>query len=268
MAFHSLGARVRFYRAVVLGASALFANCTDYEDCEATRSCPSGGDAGTGGALGAAGARPDGSAGTAGSAWNGGSVGSVGTTGTVGSAGTSGTAGSAGDGHDASDSGDAAGGSSDAGPDSPDARPDTTAPTVVSITPTNGAKGISKESNVVIAFSERMDPTKTLAAYSSTDLPAASVTFTWSTDGTRLTIDPKADLTYQADTAPSTAQAKSYAFSIATSAADSAGNTLATAFTSRFSTLRRVVQKLNSRTTRSMPTLPVPMWRAALRASA
>jgi len=244
MAFHSLGARVRFCRAVVLGASALIANCSDYESCEQTRSCTSSGSsAGTGGALGAVGSHPDGSAGTAGS---GGNAGTAGDAAMAGTAGTVGRAGTAGDGHDAGDSGDAAGESSDAGPDSPDARPDTTAPTVVSVTPTNGAKGIAKDSNVVIVFSERMDPTKTLAAYSSTDLPAANVNFTWSTDGTRLTIDPKADLTYQANTAPSTAQAKSYAFSIATSAADSAGNTLATAFTSRFSTLRRVVQKLNS----------------------
>ena len=114
------------------------------------------------------------------------------------------------------------------------------------MTPTNGATGIAKDANVVIVFSERMDPSKLQAAYSSTDLPAAGVTFTWSTDGTTLTIDPRADLTYQADTVPSTAQAKSYAFSIATTLTDAAGNTLASPFTSRFSTLRRIVHKLNS----------------------
>jgi hypothetical protein len=243
--FHSLRSRVHLHRAAVLGATALISNCSDYESCEATLSCPSSGiDSGTGGALGAAGSRADGSVGT------GGAVGSSGSAGTVGAAGAAGSGGDPSDASDASDSGDAAGGSSDAGADSPDGQVDVTPPTVVRVTPTNGAKGIAKNANIVIVFSERMDPTKTVAAYSSTDLPAAGATFTWSSDGTTLTIDPKADLSYQADTAPSTAQAKSHAFAIAATAADVAGNRLVMGLNSRFSTLRRVSQRLIPRGTR------------------
>jgi hypothetical protein len=248
--FRPLCLRVRLHRAVVLGATALISNCSDYESCEATLSCPSAGlDSGTGGALGAAGSRSDGSVGTGGAVGSA-STGSAGTAGSAGAAGSGGDPSDAGDASDASDSGDAAGGSSDAGADSPDGPVDVTPPTVVRVTPTNGAKGIAKNANIVIVFSERMDPTKTLAAYSSTDLPAAGVTFTWSADGTTLTIDPSADLTYQADTAPSTAQAKSYAFAIGATATDVGGNRLAMGLGSKFSTLRRVSQRLIPRGTR------------------
>jgi hypothetical protein len=240
--FRSLCSRVRLHRAVVLGATALISNCSDYESCEATLSCPSAGiDSGTGGALGAAGSSPHGSAGTAGSA---GSVGNAGSSGATGAAGTASGTGSAWTASDAGDSADA--GSSDAGGDVPDVQPDTTDPMVLSVTPANGAGGIAKDANIVLVFSERMDPTKTLAAYSSTDLSAANVAFTWSADGTTLTIDPRTDLTYASDSVPAAAAAKNYAFTIAATAADVAGNALATPFTSRFSTLRRVTHLLNA----------------------
>ena len=209
----------------MVGASVLAAHCGPrYGSCEETRSCPLvAAEAAGDGALGAAGPLPDEAAGSAGSA------------GTLGAAGDAGTA-----------VADAAGGSAGSGVDAADVQPDTTAPTIVSVTPLNGANGIVKDANIVIVFSEPMDQAKTQAAYSSVDLAPANVAFTWSADRTTLTIDPKSDLAYEDDTVPSTVAAKRYAFSIASSAADIAGNTLATKFDAQFSTLRRVTQKLSS----------------------
>jgi uncharacterized protein YceK len=55
---------------------------------------------------------------------------------------------------------------------------DTTSPTVVSISPPNGAKGVKDDENIIITFSEKMDKAATQAAYQSADLPASEVTFT------------------------------------------------------------------------------------------
>jgi hypothetical protein len=116
------------------------------------------------------------------------------------------------------------------------------------VSPTNGASGITQDTNIVIVFSEPMDQTQTQAAYSSVELLPANVTFTWSADRTTLTIEPKSDLAYEDDTVPSTVAAKRYAFSIASSAADIAGNALATKLDAHFTTLRRVTQSVSSNT--------------------
>ncbi|WP_075834696.1 Ig-like domain-containing protein [Deinococcus marmoris] len=98
--------------------------------------------------------------------------------------------------------------------------PDLTAPTVVSITPANGAKGVSKNTKIVVTFSEKMNQAVTQAAYESTDLPADAVTFSWNTDGTVLTINPNQDLYYDS------AAARIYAFKLTHAAQDVAGNAL------------------------------------------
>ncbi|WP_192930894.1 Ig-like domain-containing protein [Deinococcus sp. AJ005] len=115
---------------------------------------------------------------------------------------------------------------------------DTTAPSVVSITPASGATGVAKDANIVVTFSEKMNQAATQAAYQSTDLPAASVTFSWNAGGTALTINPNADLAY-------TALGKTYSFSLSTTATDIAGNALP-ATNSNFKTFKQITTTLSS----------------------
>ena len=120
----------------------------------------------------------------------------------------------------------------------PQPGPDTTPPSIVSITPASGATGIAKNADIVITFSEKMNQAATQAAYQSTDLPASGVTFNWNADGTVLTINPNADLAY-------TAAGKTYSFSLSTTATDVAGNALP-ATTSSFKTFKQITTTINS----------------------
>jgi hypothetical protein len=95
--------------------------------------------------------------------------------------------------------------------------PDTTPPSIVSITPGNGAIGISKDVKIKLKFSETMNKTSTELAYASTDMP--SVQFTWSENDTTLEIDPVGDLSY-------TSTGKDYSFSLGAAATDLVGNAL------------------------------------------
>lgn len=115
---------------------------------------------------------------------------------------------------------------------------DTTAPSVVSISPAGAATGVAKDANIVVTFSEKMNQAATQAAYQSTDLPASDVTFSWNPAGTVMTINPNADLLY-------TAAGKTYAFSLTTTATDIAGNALP-ATNSSFKTFRQLTTTLNS----------------------
>ncbi len=115
---------------------------------------------------------------------------------------------------------------------------DTTPPTVVAISPADGAKGVKDDQSIVITFSENMDKSATQAAYQSGDLPATEVTFSWNAAGTVLTIKPNDFLEYAAGDDTSIA-AKTYALSVTNLAKDDAGNALG-AFSSSFSTLRLI----------------------------
>jgi hypothetical protein len=94
---------------------------------------------------------------------------------------------------------------------------DTAAPSIVSITPKNGAVGVTKDSNIVITFSEAMDKVRTEQAFQSADIPGFS--FSWNEDGTVLTVDPSSDLVY-------TFSGNTYSFSLNAGATDVAGNAL------------------------------------------
>jgi hypothetical protein len=108
---------------------------------------------------------------------------------------------------------------------------DITPPTVISVSPTNGANAIREDQVITITFSERMDQAATEAAYQSPNLPP--VTFAWNPAGTVLTITPNAPIPYSYNVET----ALTYTFSITGAAQDAAGNALAL-FTSSFSTLR------------------------------
>jgi hypothetical protein len=70
------------------------------------------------------------------------------------------------------------------------------APVVVSVSPANGTTGVSANTTIVVTFSKPMDRALTQAAYQSTDLPTANVTFTWDVSDTVMTIKPNAALEY------------------------------------------------------------------------
>ena len=121
-------------------------------------------------------------------------------------------------------------------PPSPD---DKTAPTIVSLTPGNGAIGIAADAKIVISFSEAMNKATTELAYQSSDMP--SVTFAWSEGDTKLEIDPVNDLTY-------TPTGKSYDFKLKSAATDLAGNQL-NEISSTFKTFRQLSKILESSAT-------------------
>lgn len=112
-------------------------------------------------------------------------------------------------------------------------------PTVISIDPPPGAKGVKDDVSIVITFSEAMNQDATSAAYSSADLPASEVTFGWNTDSTVLSIKPKDYLEYAAGDKPSI-DPKFYNFSFTDGGKDLAGNAL-DPFNSFFTTLKVIV---------------------------
>ncbi|MCE5324389.1 Ig-like domain-containing protein [bacterium] len=102
---------------------------------------------------------------------------------------------------------------------------DSTPPEVASVTPASGAEAVSAGTNIVITFSEAMEPESTEAAFSIA--PAVgSIGYTWSADAKTLTIT-HADFSLDSD----------YTCSIASSALDANGNAMAEQYTWAFSTV-------------------------------
>jgi Bacterial Ig-like domain len=125
---------------------------------------------------------------------------------------------------------------------------DITPPTVVSVSPENGAKGVTSDATIVITFSETMERVSTQASYQSAALPAGGVTFSWNDESTILTIKPNTPLIYAAGDKPATLVAKSYNFSLTNTAKDVSGNALSEV-SSSFSTLRQVYVEVPSQPT-------------------
>jgi hypothetical protein len=125
------------------------------------------------------------------------------------------------------------------------------APTIVEVSPSDGATGVPVTAVVTLTFSEPMNTAAVQAAYSSGELPASSVTFSWSAGNTVLQIAPNQPLTLATGTSPATTTAKHYAFEIGTGAVDQGGDALAP-FSSGFSTLRAVTQTLGAVQDRSL----------------
>ena len=117
-------------------------------------------------------------------------------------------------------------------------------PTVVSVSPPNGATGVAADVQLIVTFSKPMDQAATQMAYQSTSLPPSAVSFTWDASGTVLTIKPNALLEYARGTTFTTA-ATAYAFTLSATAKDKTGVALAP-LTVGFTTLRVITLSLVS----------------------
>lgn len=125
------------------------------------------------------------------------------------------------------------------------------APSVVSVSPSNGARGVAANAVVTLTFSEPMNTSAVEAAYRSSDLPAGSLSFSWSNADSVLQITPTQPLIHATGTHPDTAVARSYAFEIGATALDRTGEALPR-FSSSFSTLREITQTLPALQDRSL----------------
>ncbi len=144
-------------------------------------------------------------------------------------------------------------GKADTGGESGAPRPDTSLPSILSakllstrhafnLSATSEPKGVDKDTNIVITFSEPMNKAATQAALTSNDpeLTPANVSFNWNFEGTVLTIDSKKSLTYQKDIA------KRYSFVLAQTARDIAGNALTERAAFAFFTLRQKTETMTT----------------------
>lgn len=113
---------------------------------------------------------------------------------------------------------------------------DTVAPSIVSISPNNGATGVAKDVIIKVKFSEPMNQAATELAYQSGQMPG--VAFSWSPDATELYIDPAGDLAY-------TETGKVHLFKLGSNAKDLAGNPMAEV-TSSFTTFKQKTATLES----------------------
>ncbi len=74
---------------------------------------------------------------------------------------------------------------------------DTTAPSVVSFTPANGAMGVARNTNITVTFSEPMDKASAQVAFGVALPMSLNVgTFGWSADGMTMTFNPTGALGY------------------------------------------------------------------------
>ncbi|HEX6766454.1 MAG TPA: Ig-like domain-containing protein, partial [Polyangiaceae bacterium] len=237
--------------SILCGASGsvLFAlgSCGVELDCKETQTCrDSSGESGGSGAEGPGGESGSsagdsstggvsGSAGTSGASASGGAAGSAGTSGAPASGGAVGSQGGGG----AGDGGQAGG----AGTGGEGGIPDVGLPTIVRVSPSDGARGVHADENVVITFSEPMDRVATAAALASPDVALGPGSFTWSVNDTVLTVDLP-PFTYRTGDDPLTVVASNFRFTVGTGARDVDGNHLESRFDFAFRTLRDITQRL------------------------
>lgn len=119
---------------------------------------------------------------------------------------------------------------------------DTVAPTVLRITPSNGATMLTTDTDrIVITFSEPMNQGSAQAAFVP-HFASPKAAFSWNTTGNELTIDPK--LTYPTSIDPDAPNAP-FSFDLTTVAKDLAGNSLTAGVSNwQFSLLREITQAI------------------------
>ena len=102
------------------------------------------------------------------------------------------------------------------------AEPDTTPPTIISVSPTGGATGVVITTTISATFSEAMNEASAKAAFSITPDVAGTFSWVWNT----MTFTPDANLAYSTK----------YTVTIGTDAQDLAGNPMASAYSWSFTT--------------------------------
>jgi hypothetical protein len=122
---------------------------------------------------------------------------------------------------------------------------DPVVPVVVASVPADGATGVAADAEIVLTFSAPMDTASVQAAYSSSSLPAAQVSFAWSAGDTVLHIVPSAALEVVSGSDPNAVVARQYALDIAAQAQDKLGHSLAPAHVG-FSVVRSITQTLGA----------------------
>lgn len=121
---------------------------------------------------------------------------------------------------------------------------DFTPPAVVASVPADGATGVLADDDIVLTFSEPMDPASTEDAIALSN--GSALSFTWNQAGTVVTIDPTNVFEYaegefeQLDEL----EPRMFTVSVGSGAKDLAGNTLMEAAAVEFGTLRRVKHAL------------------------
>jgi len=124
-------------------------------------------------------------------------------------------------------------------------------PSVLNVSPADGASGVASDAVVTLTFSEAMDTSSVELAFSSFDLPVSAVSFSWTDGDTVLHITPDQPLTRATGTSTSTTFATPYAFEIDGSALDQEGSPLPP-FNSAFSVEREITQTLEAVRDRSL----------------
>jgi len=108
--------------------------------------------------------------------------------------------------------------------------PDTTPPTVISVTPPNGSVGIPVGVAISVTFSEQMDPTtingSTVTLRNSATLALIATTVSYNAATNTVTLTPTSSLSF----------GTGYTITVGAGAKDLAGNALAGGFTSTFTT--------------------------------
>jgi len=130
-------------------------------------------------------------------------------------------------------------------------------PTVLEVSPSDGAIGVPSDAVVTLTFSEAMNTSSVELAYASDDLPASAVSFSWSDGDTVLQIIPDQPLTRATGDSAATTFATPYAFEIGSAALDQGGSPLP-AFASAFSVVREITETLEAVRDRSL----TGNWRA------
>lgn len=119
---------------------------------------------------------------------------------------------------------------------------DTTPPTLLSVSPEDGATGLPADTVVTLEFSEPMDPGNVSSTLATQDL--GEVQLEWNERGDTLTIAPRNPLAYAEGEDPAEVDALTYTVILGSAATDLAGNALGPGVQVTFATLKRITTKL------------------------